>query len=272
MIPKFASNWVKKTSVTGKLSSPSEPGVALQDGPKLPLLCGECEQLLGVDEKKFAERVFFPRHEDGDWLGFDYQDWLLRFAVGLGLRAVLVTGPESADDAGTRAVLDVALPAWRRFLLGKMPTTGGFASHLIMTDYLDPTTGPVAENIQWYLMRGADLTFVRSRSGRASVFSMLPGFVFWTPIRPRKMTGWHGTRIKLRGRFDWEGRTVVAEGKLFDFLNDRARMVQELAAGNDRQQAARDRRFLRNSGRIAGSRSTDAFLATQALRHAGTLE
>lgn len=58
IIPKFFIDWVKKTSLTGKLRSSTNPNIRQQDGEKRELLCHDCEQLFSRKEKYFSENIF----------------------------------------------------------------------------------------------------------------------------------------------------------------------------------------------------------------------
>ncbi|UVL58837.1 hypothetical protein [Pseudomonas sp. B21-035] len=57
-IPKFAYDWLKKTSATQFIRDTRDVNVRHQDGPKKHLLCGGCEGKLSVWEKKLAEGLF----------------------------------------------------------------------------------------------------------------------------------------------------------------------------------------------------------------------
>jgi len=57
-IPKFAYDWLKKTSPTQYIRYTSDVNARHQDGPKKHLLCRECEGKLSVLEKMLAENVF----------------------------------------------------------------------------------------------------------------------------------------------------------------------------------------------------------------------
>ncbi|MEE4752721.1 hypothetical protein V2K79_11715 [Pseudomonas alliivorans] len=57
-IPKFAYDWLKKTSATQFIRDTRDVNIRHQDGPKTHLLCGKCEGKLSAWEKKLAEGVF----------------------------------------------------------------------------------------------------------------------------------------------------------------------------------------------------------------------
>lgn len=60
IIPKFAGKWLKETSATGYLRTAENPNVRKQDLPTEKLLCYDCEGLLSLWEKAFANEVFLP--------------------------------------------------------------------------------------------------------------------------------------------------------------------------------------------------------------------
>ena len=57
-IPKFAYDWLKKTSATQFIRDTRDVNIRHQDGPKKHLLCGGCEGKLSIWEKKLAEGLF----------------------------------------------------------------------------------------------------------------------------------------------------------------------------------------------------------------------
>ncbi|AKL95575.1 hypothetical protein CACET_c21280 [Clostridium aceticum] len=65
IIPKFVTDWIKKTGPTGFLRDTNNAfRLRVQDGLKVHLLCGECEQLFSKHEKIFAEKIFIPYLKD----------------------------------------------------------------------------------------------------------------------------------------------------------------------------------------------------------------
>src|SRR6266851_967267 len=88
IVPAFAVRWLKATSLTGYLKTPKSK-VHQQETKRIYLLCSDCEQLLGKDEKTFCEKIFIPYHEQKQSV-FTYGPWLKRFIIGLHWK-VLVT-------------------------------------------------------------------------------------------------------------------------------------------------------------------------------------
>jgi hypothetical protein len=232
------------------------------------MFCGSCEQILAKDEKLFAERVFFPRHEETDWLGFDYEPWLLRFAVGVALRVAFGHYDETGQPTpgpGDRVLKERAVPAWRAFLLDEAPSSGIYEFHLVLLDYVAAATFPTADRLQWYLMRAFDQTYVWSRSGSASLYALIPGFVFWVPLVPKRQTGWHGTRVHMTGRI--AVREQVFDGAVFEFMNERSQAISEMSDDMpaDRLEAL-TRRLARTGERALDSKSAEVVRAQAELQ------
>jgi hypothetical protein len=60
IIPRFVSIWLKRTSATGFLRGVKNPEQRMQDLPKFPFLCGDCEQNFSKLENYFAKNIFYP--------------------------------------------------------------------------------------------------------------------------------------------------------------------------------------------------------------------
>lgn len=258
MIPRFVSRWVQETSATGMLLSPSRGGKPLQDVPTVRMFCSSCEQVLSRDEKTFAEKVFRPsRALSESWSGFTYEAWLSRFHAGLMLKAALVRAPDWVVRIAERSVI----PALRAYLLGENRWPRPYEMHLVFTDYLplEQLPADVAPTIQWYLMRGADLTSAFNESRSCYLYASIPGFQFWMPIRPARDRGWHGTKVRGRGEFRRPSSQHVGVVNWLDFLSFRANGASSMTAGTKEQQESRRRRLLRDEERTLNSESLRAF-------------
>jgi hypothetical protein len=82
IIPKFVFNWIKKTSLTGKLRNNIVPNRRSEDGDKLPFLCSECEDLFNKYETYFANSLFNPA-TNNNISYITYTDELLKFIVSV---------------------------------------------------------------------------------------------------------------------------------------------------------------------------------------------
>lgn len=261
LVPKFVVRWIKDTSATGLILSPETEGRPQQDAPTERLFCRDCEQILSRDEKSFAEQVFIPRHTQAEvWRGFEYDEWLSRFHAGLMLRAAL----REAPDWATRKLQRAVIPELRKFLAGRTTWPRPYEMHLVFMDYLpyDQLPTETSKNIQWYVMRGADMTVATSKARGLMLYASIPGFQFWMPVLPVRQPDWNGTRVRHRGSFVQPTSQSVGVPGWLDFLTSRADGASDLTAGTPGQQDARTKRLLRNADRAVGSESLRAFLAS----------
>jgi hypothetical protein len=243
-IPRFAAAWIKRTSATGYLRQAINPNVAKQDIEKYPMLCLDCEGLFSRFEQQFAENIFIPYLDNGQ-SSFQYEDWLLRFAISLAWRTTLIHLPDCRDNIAPdlTARADTAREYWREFLLQRTIDPGPFTHHLLFLDYLADATVPVPEGIHRYLLRSVDATIVCS-SLSLFVYTKLPGMIFWTGVCPAAVPGWSQTQILQRGNID--RKQTVNQPGWGEWLVGRVEQVNGLMSGMSERQAARIEEKLRN--------------------------
>lgn len=155
------------------------------------LLCADCEQLLGLDEKLFSERIFVPYH-DQNKQEFEYGPWLRKFIVGLHWKVLAVKNeqyPEHIEAHYTKAELD-----WRQFLLGNAASPGSGDFHLFFSDVVENASSELPSKINWYLSRGFDVTPIFSDSGMAGVYAMIAKTITFSYLTPPS-----GDRDKMAG-------------------------------------------------------------------------
>jgi hypothetical protein len=133
VIPKFVISYVKKISPTGYLMSAEAglPRIRLQDGYKSALLCGDCEQLVSVLEKYFAENIF-RKLVSGSLDASPVDDRVGRFVVSVSLRAVWVslgTGDPVAHRWSSELRRLVA--EWTQYIKGDSDGKGDNTHHLL---------------------------------------------------------------------------------------------------------------------------------------------
>jgi len=118
IVPKFVSKWLKKTSATGFMRGVKEPKMRLQDLPKLPLLCGDCEQLFSKLESYFASNFFHPilnRQEKE----VCYDENLQRFIISLNWRTLVTAYSDQMKvHPWIEQHLRTAEECWRKYLDG----------------------------------------------------------------------------------------------------------------------------------------------------------
>jgi hypothetical protein len=194
LIPRFAVKWLKKTSATGYLRSLLS-GKRQQETKRQYLLCSQCEQLLGRDEKRFSERIFIPYQAEPRPTSFAYEEWLQRFLVGLHWRALVTSDPVPEK---VRPVFAAAVERWRQYLLGQVPDPGATEFHLQFVDVIDHSTFSAPKKINWYMARAFDATPIFTPSGYDALFYVkLPRLILLAFISPRdpKEEDWNGTQV-----------------------------------------------------------------------------
>jgi hypothetical protein len=198
LIPRFAVKWLKKTSATGYLRSLLS-GKRHQETKRQYLLCSGCEQLLGRDEKRFAEQIFIPYQQKPQPTSFKYEEWFLRFLVGLHWRALVTSEPVPEN---VRSVFTAAEERWRQYLLGKASDPGTTEFHVQFGDVVDRSTFNLPKKINWYMARAFDSTPIFTPSGTDALsYVKLPRFIMLAFISPRdpKEEDWNGTQVATKG-------------------------------------------------------------------------
>jgi hypothetical protein len=88
VIPAFVGKWLKETSATGFLRSATSLNLRQQDLLTKRLLCADCEARLSGFERLAAERLFLPYVDNPGRVRFEYEEWLLKFAISLSWRCL----------------------------------------------------------------------------------------------------------------------------------------------------------------------------------------
>lgn len=196
IIPGFVIRWLKRTSATGYLRS-LETGERLQEGMREYLLCAACEQRLGRYEKRFAERIFLPYQNRPQPQVFAYEEWLLRFVVGLHWR-VLALYPGSSHPIAQ--VFANAEREWRQYLLEQSPNPGAAEFHVYFADVVAHSTIELPKKFNWYMARSIDASHIYNDQGDAGVYVKLPRIITVSFIRlGNQRDHWQGTRLDVQG-------------------------------------------------------------------------
>jgi hypothetical protein len=134
IIPKFVVRWLRQDS-PGYLRSGTKPNRRIQDFHKLPLLCEPCEQKFSQWEKRFAESVFVPVHQNAlARTALSLGPWGIRFLVSVSWRVGIFFKRETKLDhcnEAQRSEFNRALERWRLFLLGKTKSVGAHTQHCL---------------------------------------------------------------------------------------------------------------------------------------------
>ena len=224
IVPAFAVRWLKETSVTGYLKT-LKSKVRVQETRRVHLLCDDCEQILGRDEKTFCEKLFVPYHEKNQQQ-FEYESWLRKFIVGLHWKVLVTkeeTYPAKAEAAYKKAELE-----WRQFLLGQTKSPGEAEFHLFLSDFIQDSSHELPRKTIWYLTRGLDVTPMYSDAGLAGVYAMVVRtltFSFINPkVAPDKMIG---TQIAESGVLK---TPQTIQSSLGSFILGRAKIIDQFPA------------------------------------------
>jgi hypothetical protein len=194
IIPAFAGRYLKETSATGYLRDGKSPNIRRQDTAKQPLLCNDCEQIFSSSEREFSLKAF-PIIQRDDYREFEYGPWLLKFAVSLSWRILVINQEEVGKDFPQfRRQIAEALENWRLFLLGERKQPGGEHHLFVMAGIPESMPKDVHRQTLNYLLRGIDATeFVTGRS--IGIYAKVLRSMFYSPIVPASPTGWKNTRI-----------------------------------------------------------------------------
>lgn len=220
IIPKFVGKWLKDTSVTGYLRRSISPNQRTQDLIKIKLLCRECEKLFSKWETDFANNIFYPYvfSELDEWgiaqgqLGsIRYKEWLLKFAVSLQWRNLMIADPitefaglcDQSKNHYSELLIKIA-EKWRLYLLGEKNTSGEERHYLILLQNLMAGKGWLPPNlspqVNTYLLRSADSTLAISEKS-IFIYTKLGPMVLITGIKPSSFKGMNDALIRKKGEF-----------------------------------------------------------------------
>ncbi|HEY2498171.1 MAG TPA: hypothetical protein VGK24_13995 [Candidatus Angelobacter sp.] len=261
IVPAFVGRYLKETSATGFVRGVENPNLRVQDLKKIPLLCGECEQLFSRWEKEFNDSAF-PIIQGDNYKDLRYDSWLLNFAVSLNWRVLLSLkhslikeNPHFADKVEKTA------EAWRQFLFGENKQPGS-EHHLFV--FSVPTRVPDAahEKLLHYMLRSIDASAMLSNK-RLGMYSKLLRSFFFSPIVPSSSTGWKNTRIHA-GTGKLVSPQVISMPGFGDFINSRVAEAFAKPISENQQKKIADA-LLKNPERALGSESYKTHKASQQL-------
>lgn len=242
------------------LRSSQTPNRRLQDGPKIPLLCCECEQLFSSWERRFSEEVFIPFHERAADI-LSYGAWALKFAVSVSWRAFQYFDSLGDFDyltEGQRRESRLACQYWEEFMLGRRPHPGQYEQHVLAFDVLDEVSGRNwSPFLNRYLLRTVDLD-VAAWNHCAMVYTKMGRLILFGFLTAQERRQWVGTRLHVR-----EGQIGAKEYKVPFFalakINDMAEIsAKALASLSPGQSRKLQEAFLNNAGRMRKSEAIRA--------------
>lgn len=221
--PRFVFRWLKESSVGG-IRANEVPNRLIQDGPRIQLLCGACEQRFGRWEKLFSERAFLQLHRPTDARKLvPYDDWALKFAVSVSWRTLQFFTERGFTHLSTDHLEAVkeASETWRRFLLDEVRHPDRFEQHVIVVDAIVRHSTPkLSPYLNRYLLRAVDLDIVSSPSS-AFTYTKLCRLMIFGFIAVQRPRDWENTKVHLRKGHLGSRNPVVPE-QLFDYWNAKA--------------------------------------------------
>ena len=228
IVPGFVFDWLRNTSATGHFRFAEAPNLRVQDGLKPHMLCKDCEQLFSVWEKKFAEECFAPINS-GLARNVAYGPWMLKFATSISwrvLRLFTASGYLSDFPRHIATLVDDAIDAWARFLLGSQPHPGSHEQHMFVVDVVESLsiTNP-PPNLSRYLARAIDIEVAHNEDS-VITYAKMGKFVLFGFIAIQYPRRWEGTKLHVqRGLFGQ--RDIVLPIDIGEFIFGRARLTAE---------------------------------------------
>lgn len=230
-IPGFVYRWLKESSGTGYLRFSQSPNQRVQDGLKKDFLCADCESLLNEFETEFANKIFYPLHQNeqlrlskGPW--FNYKSWCMKFSVSVSWRCLMLArelGLQHFSET-QRLLADQALETWRAFILGKIENPGPYEQHMVILDHLaDYAFCDLPSNFNRYLLRAVELQPIRTKESAFIYVKMCRVMIFGF-IQEPEMRWWRGTKLRVRNG-QVGGAKIVLPRPLLSYLKRRAEFV-----------------------------------------------
>lgn len=244
IVPRFVVNLVKGGS-NGRLRSPEQPHLPLQDAFKRPLLCDECEQRFSRLER--ASSNFVKQCQTGA-PPYTYSEHLAPFLLSVAWR-VVVDELDHQESRGwipriARAVAEVETD-WREALLSNdFSCTTGTIHAMVMDSRSDPSPNMRATlpaNWNRYLDSAIDVTVASSlepdtasSASQAFAYLKLGKLIAIAFIKMPNARRWKGTQVRRRGELN-HGNIRLPQA-LVEFMVDRAAQIEgRLNAMSDKQ-------------------------------------
>jgi hypothetical protein len=253
VLPAFVYRWLRSRSGTGHIRQSDNPNRRVQDGLKLPWLCGDCEGQFSRYETAFATKVFHPWHAGTYRIAYD--GWMMKFCVSVSWRVLRFARGRNKDASYTdeqQALMDKAEVCWRAFLRDEKPHPGDFEQHLLIFDNIAETTIPdLPTNMNRFMSGTVTLDIVGSERSLMT-FAKLGRFIIFGIIQ--KGPGqWEGTKVHVKHGLLKPAKFVVPAGLLSLFRQKAALASEAFAAMSPAQRAKVDKHVLDNLETFAAS-------------------
>lgn len=207
IIPKFVYRSLKKNSPTGNMRMTIEPNKKVQDGDKLFLLCGSCEDLFNNYETLFAGNVYH-KFQSGTLNEFEYDSWLERFIVSVNWRNLYLDIIEFVKKPNINArelehLIDCEQKL-REFLLNKNEGLGCIENHIFFFNKIETSSKEVAD-LNLHSALGSSVmgyTVLCDSYDSSYIFLNLQGLIMVTILKPSNHDSWDKTMVEKSGIFN----------------------------------------------------------------------
>ncbi|EOP10466.1 hypothetical protein [Bacillus cereus] len=204
IIPKFVSKHLTKNSHTGRLRTPEEPNRPLQDGLKMKLLCGDCEDLFSTNETHFSRSIFHPFKENKLEYPVTYEgNWLNYFITSVHWRILNNSLEEYCAKQNPKTILpqeyldtlNKASDTMRSYLLGERDNLGDLENHIV---FFNEEMAAAAVSNPHASIFGSILgkAIVSEKDNSIHIFSNLSGIVMFTLIKKHQEEWWINTTVQ----------------------------------------------------------------------------
>ena len=206
IIPKFVTRRIINKSVTEFMRNPLEPNQRIQDGDKMYLLCGECEDRFQTSETLFANKVFHP-YKNNNQQTFKYEDWLTYFIISVNWRNFYLDLKEYKDDPNlSQTTLDILIQkeeVMRNYLMQKSSNLENIENHLFFFEDIETATEDIVNSEPHTFMRHSSFgySFLSYDYNGYYVVSNLSGILIFTLLKRSDVDIWVNTQIEKLGTY-----------------------------------------------------------------------
>ncbi|MGX5569516.1 hypothetical protein ACWKT7_27940 [Bacillus toyonensis] len=204
IISKFAYKGLKKETFTGRIRTPDEPNIPLQDGTKKYLLCGVCEDLFNEYETPFSKKIYYPFKENKLDQPISYDgDWLYRFITSVHWRVLYHSleayraeqNPERKLPQENLSVLSAAEEIMRSYLLSSREDLDKLENHIVFLT--EEMLAPLVSNPHVTIFGSVfSKTIVQDHFDSIHIVTNLSGILMVTIIKKHSGENWVNTIVK----------------------------------------------------------------------------
>lgn len=252
IIPKFITNWIKRTSATGYISQGTPDRKRIQDSHKLYLFCNNCEQILSRSEKKFAERIFNPYKSNKS--EFEYSEWLILFSYSIVYRTICISKIENERNNEREKIENLKLYL-KDCILNNNVDCCPYDLHIYFNEHATwHENFDIEFNFLQYQKRATDLGILISNDfTNIASYSLLAGIVIWMCIDPPVQEEWQGTLIEKKGCLN--SKFQIPPYHYMDYIVKRYNKIQQSKNVSERDQERIVQHFINNQERVKKSDS-----------------